>query len=269
MACWSRSRSRRNRWRASSSPPSTTTPPPSPARAPPSRAWRGCGGGRPPSRHSRYSPRARPPGRCRSRPSSWCCPGSRGPVIAILGPRRPASWARMAIALAPAIAAAVLWTWWMRHAYTARVAGAGHALTLASYLRAQLEQPQRQFFVWIQLYWMGWGWVDVMLRKPAYLFISIVLAAAGVGIFKLRSGSTPERFLLVGGAVATAGLVATLHRRALMACTSPSTPRAHRRSCSRRSRSCPSTFCRPRTAGSRLRNRCRSRSCSSGRRRRS
>ena len=133
-------------------------------------------------------------------------------ALVIVGARRAVSWLRIAIALAPAIAFAVLWTWWMRDAYSARIAGAGHALSLASYLRAQLAHPQRLFFVWIQLYWMGWGWVDVLLRKPAYVLVSIVLAAAGVGgMFKLRSGSRPERFVLVAGAVTTAGLVATLH----------------------------------------------------------
>lgn len=133
-------------------------------------------------------------------------------ALLVLGPRRSGTWLRGALALAPTAAAVLGWTWLMREAYLERAGGAEAALTLAAYLRDQLARPQRLFWVWVKLYWLGWGWVDVYLRNPAYLLLAAGLAAAAAGaIVRLRTGSVAERFALRVGAAATAGLVLTLY----------------------------------------------------------
>lgn len=133
-------------------------------------------------------------------------------ALLVLGWRRPSSWLRLALALAPAAAVTLGWTWWMRGVYLSRAGASESGPTLAGYLLELVSNPSRLYLVWVKLYWVGWGWVDVFLRPPAYLFLCGGLLASAIGAgFKLRGGSGPERFALLWGATATAGLLATLH----------------------------------------------------------
>ncbi len=130
-----------------------------------------------------------------------------GATALALGARRPRAWGVAAAALAPALLALVLW-----QLRAPPPPGMRPPLPVARYLASAVLDRVRLEYLWVKLYWMGWGWVDTFLSTPWYRLLEALLAAAALGaLLGWRELSARERAVLVLGAAATAAQVAFLY----------------------------------------------------------
>lgn len=125
------------------------------------------------------------------------------PALALLSGRRR-MWA-----LAPGTLLALVLPLFRGSALPA--AGPGAPLSLAGYVAYALS-PKHLFFVWHELYWMGWGWADTWLAKPWYLLLLAALCAAlASALVAWRGLGLHERALLGLGALGTLASLLLLH----------------------------------------------------------
>jgi Predicted membrane protein (DUF2142) len=115
------------------------------------------------------------------------------------GPRTLRGLCSCGLALVPAAALHFAWMAHLGAAAARRLETVEVPLTFAQYAHGWLY-PARFAELWLRQFWLSWGWVDVVLRKPWYVAIACVCAA---GLWGLAAGlrSLPPRsrgFALAG-----------------------------------------------------------------------
>jgi hypothetical protein len=133
-------------------------------------------------------------------------------AAAAMGWSRLRSWILAALALAPGAAVAA---WWLVASAPARAdyfAGAPTAITVGQYLQAVILNPERLKMIWVDEYWMAWGWLDALLPGPWYLVIEAMLSLAVIGVLAgWRRMERRERRVVVAAAATTGLAVAGLY----------------------------------------------------------
>ncbi|MFL5312689.1 MAG: DUF2142 domain-containing protein [Myxococcales bacterium] len=101
--------------------------------------------------------------------------------LLVLGPGRLSSWVKTATVFLPAAAAEVAWRIHARAAIAKGMSGGGTSISLVRYLQSALDYSHLRE-VWIDEYWMAWGWVDVRLPLQHYWTIRLLLLLALAGL---------------------------------------------------------------------------------------
>ncbi|MCP3138244.1 DUF2142 domain-containing protein [Pyxidicoccus xibeiensis] len=131
---------------------------------------------------------------------------------AALGPRQRRSWALAGLTFAPAVVVAVAWTLLWPASTGAVLSAPVMALSVREYVeRYVLDLPRFQW-LWVQMYWMVWGWVDTYVRAGYFkvLMYLLALGAAGLALGWGRA-TAKERGVVLLGLGGTAGLMVALH----------------------------------------------------------
>jgi 4-amino-4-deoxy-L-arabinose transferase-like glycosyltransferase len=96
--------------------------------------------------------------------------------LVVLGARRPRAWLLSAATFLPFLLATLWWSVHSSGGTADRLSGAPRALGAGEFVKSWVLIPARLKDLWINQYWMSWGWADTTLAKSYYQ----LLAAAGI-----------------------------------------------------------------------------------------
>lgn len=131
-------------------------------------------------------------------------------VAAALGPARPASWIRGALALLPA-AAGLAWTL-SRNPGGASSHPSAAGPGLVDFASRLALSPARLEELWLRQYWASWGWHETRLPIHYYRVVEILVGLALVGaVLGWRHLSSAERGLVAVSAAATVAALVPIH----------------------------------------------------------
>lgn len=120
------------------------------------------------------------------------------------GWRSPASWAKAALALAPAALAYLAWQRHFGELMAFRFGGSAREVPLLQFLGEHVFQAGRLRELWGRQLWLSWGWLDVVLRPGWYVLAAAVELAALVGLAVGGRGLDLRARALAGLAAVTA-----------------------------------------------------------------
>lgn len=129
-----------------------------------------------------------------------------------LGPRRARSWIEASAAFAVPALLAVAWTLAWPNGTGGVLNDTAARLTVAEFLRTHVFDLDRAEWLWVNMYWMTWGWVDTNLPR-AFFHVMLAVLAVSIGGLALgwKKATGDERAVIVLGAACTAGLIVLLY----------------------------------------------------------
>lgn len=102
--------------------------------------------------------------------------------VLIGDPRRLKSWAQAGAVFAPAILAAIAWSAFESRGIERALSGAQAQLSILQYAAHWVIDEARFKWLWIEQFWMAWGFLDLFAAPRQYDAIAFFLAAAAAGL---------------------------------------------------------------------------------------
>jgi 4-amino-4-deoxy-L-arabinose transferase-like glycosyltransferase len=132
--------------------------------------------------------------------------------VCALGPERRRSWRWTALALAPAALGAAAWSVFVRTAMRNMAGTSPRHLPWWNFLNDSVLHGERLHRIWVEQYWMTWGWLDTQLAEPYYRAIVLCLSLSFLGIVVgWRRFQPHERRLIVLTAACTTYALVVLY----------------------------------------------------------
>ncbi|MFP2926146.1 endonuclease/exonuclease/phosphatase family protein [Pyxidicoccus sp. 3LG] len=129
-----------------------------------------------------------------------------------LGAGQRRSWGVAALTFAPAGLAAAAWMLLWPVSTGAVLNAPTMTLSVGEYLETYVFNLQRLEWLWVQMYWMVWGWVDTHVRVGYFRVLTYLLALGAVGLaLGWRTASARERVTVLLGLGGTVALMVVFY----------------------------------------------------------
>lgn len=132
--------------------------------------------------------------------------------VAALGPRRWQSWAQSAAAFSLSIACALAWTLLWPSGTGGVFSTPVMQMSFDRYVLDFVLDLERTRWLWVEMYWMTWGWADTRLPVDLVNVLLGLTVLCAVGwVLGWKRAQVEERAVVILGAASTLGLILVLY----------------------------------------------------------